>query len=122
MVRPTDKKGLKLFLGTVNHVAQFYNHLSSVTQRLQTLTHEDAEFLWSEAQEEAFLEPKRLVAQAPVLMYYDLQFPVTLQVDASEKGLGGTLLQPNRDNKLPPVAFTSSSLNKTEKRYSQIHI
>ena len=43
-----------------------------------------------------------------------------LQVDASEEGLGGALLQPNAEGKLQPVAFTSNSLNSTEQRYSQI--
>ena len=45
---------------------------------------------------------------------------MVLQVDASEEGLGGALLQPNAEGKLQPVAFTSNSLNSTEQRYSQI--
>ena len=53
-------------------------------------------------------------------MQYDLHKPIVLQVDASEKGLGGALLQPNSDGKLQPVAFTSSSMSESEQRYSQI--
>ena len=45
---------------------------------------------------------------------------MTLQVDASEEGLGGTLLQPNSEGHLQPVAYTSNILNATEQRYSQI--
>jgi hypothetical protein len=40
---------------------------------------------------------------------------VTIQSDASEKGLGGTLLQDGQ-----PVAFTSRALTKTEQNYAQI--
>ena len=40
--------------------------------------------------------------------------PVVLQVDASESGVVGALLQPNTDNKLQPVAFTSSSISEKE--------
>ena len=53
-------------------------------------------------------------------MYYDLHKPVVLQLDASEKGLGGTLLQLNDEGFPQPVAFTSYSMNETEQRYSQI--
>ena len=45
---------------------------------------------------------------------------MVLQVDASEEGLGGALLQPNADGKLQPVAFTSNSLSSTEQHYSQL--
>jgi len=55
-----------------------------------------------------------------ILQYYDLNKPVTLQVDASEEDVGGALLQPNSEGRLQPVAYTSNSLNATEQRYSQI--
>jgi hypothetical protein len=53
-------------------------------------------------------------------MYYDLQKLVVLQTDASEVALGGALMQPNKDGKLQPVAFTSCNVSATEQRYSQI--
>lgn len=84
------------------------------------LTCDGVPFNWSKTQGEAFNKAKQLVANAPVLMYYDLRKPVILQVDASDNGLGGPLLQPNEHGKLQPVAFTSCSLNKTEQMYSQI--
>lgn len=40
---------------------------------------------------------------------------VTLQCDASEKGLGAILLQNGQ-----PVAFASRTLSETEQRYAQI--
>ena len=77
-------------------------------------------FTWSKTQEEAFQQAKNLIINAPVLQYFNLNQPVTLQVDASDCGLSGALLQPNDDQKLQPVAYTSCSLNQTESRYSQI--
>ena len=53
-------------------------------------------------------------------MYFDATLPVTLQADASDYGLGGALLQPNKDHEYQPVAFTSSTLSRAEKNYSQI--
>ena len=83
---------------------------------LTRLTRNDTSFIWAQAQEDAFAKAKTLIATTPVLQYYDINKPVTLQVDASEEGLGGALLQPKTDG----VAYTSNSLNSTKQRYSQI--
>ena len=50
-----------------------------------------------------------------MLKYYDMNVEVTLQCDASEKGLGATLLQNGQ-----PFAFASRTLSKVEQRYAQI--
>ena len=47
--------------------------------------------------------------QAPVLQYYDVNKPVTIQCDASGKGLGAVLLQDNK-----PVCYASRALTETE--------
>ena len=84
------------------------------------LTQAAVPFIWSDAQDQAFNKAKQLIASAPVLAYYDLRKPVILQNDASDYAAGGALLQPNNKGYLQPVAFTSSSMNPTEQRYSQI--
>ena len=118
--RPKDKTALLRLIGMLNYLSPFCQNLSAVIQPLRALTKEGVEYVWSEIQDKAFNEAKHLVSTAPTLMYYDINKPVTLQVDASEGGLGGALLQPNKDNKLQPVAFTSCSMSETEQRYSQI--
>ena len=50
-----------------------------------------------------------------VLKYYDASEEVTLQCDASERGLGATLTQKGQ-----PVAFASRTLSTTKQRYAQI--
>ena len=84
------------------------------------LTQTAVPFIWSDAQDQAFNKAKQLTASAPVLAYYDLRKPVILQTDASDYAVGGALLQPNNKGYLQPVAFTSSSMNPTEQRYTQI--
>lgn len=51
-----------------------------------------AQFVWSSLHDRAFTKVKRLVSNHPVLRYHDINEAVTLQCDASEKGLGATLL------------------------------
>ena len=50
-----------------------------------------------------------------MLKLYDPEIPVTIQADASSKGLGACLLQNSQ-----PVAYTSRALTDTESRYAQI--
>ena len=58
---------------------------------------------------------KKLVTCHQVLKYYDLEEQVTIQCDASEVGLGATLLQNGQ-----PVVFASRALSATEQRYAKI--
>ena len=86
-----------------------------VSQPLRDSTMKNAQFVWSSLHDRAFSEVKRLIRNQPVLKYYDINEEVTLQCDASEKGLGATLLQGGQ-----PVAFASRTLSTTERRYAQI--
>ena len=117
---PRNKAALLRFLGMANYLSAYCSNLSTVIRPLTALTQKDLPFSWTENQERAFNDAKQLIAAAPILQYYDLGKPVVLQVDASEEGLGGALLQPNAEGKLQPVAFRSNSLSSTEQRYSQI--
>ena len=60
-------------------------------------------------------EIKLLVASTPVLAFYDTRKYVTIQGDASQNGLGATLLQEGR-----PVSYASRALTSAEKNYAQI--
>ena len=115
MPRPTCKKELATLLGFVNYLSKFLPRLAEVTQPLRELAAKDTPFLWSPQHESAFANIKQLVADHPVLKFYDPGAEVTLQCDASEYGLGATLLQGGQ-----PVAFASRTLSRTERNYAQL--
>ena len=71
--------------------------------------------MWDEHQQQALDNLKRAVTQTPVLRYYSLEEEVTLQCDASQAGLGTTLMQKGQ-----PVAYASRALTPTEVQYAQI--
>ena len=100
---------------STRNVSKFLPQLADVMEPLRRLTRKDTEWTWSEKQDKAFSEVKRLVSQAPVLSYYQPDRPLSIQCDASQKGLGAALLQDGR-----PIAYTSCSLGDTEQRYAQI--
>ena len=115
MPKPTSKQELLSLLGFINYLAKFMPKLAHISQPLRELTTKKVQFLWSPQHDKAFNEVKQLTTKHPVLKYYDLNEEVTLQCDASEKGLGATLLQSGQ-----PVAFASRTLSQTEQRYAQI--
>ncbi len=120
MPPPTDTLGVMRFCGMVNYLSEFCPHLSQVVQPLYDLTKASHEFLWSPTHQAAFEKAKTLVIQAPCLAYFDQSKSITLQVDASQGGLGGALLQPSSSGKLQPVAYTSCKLRPNEEAWAQI--
>ena len=74
----------------------------------------DTTFVWDSVQDQAFDRVKSAITEAPVLAYYDPLKPITLQVDASSKGMGATCLQEGR-----PISFASKTLTQTEQGYAQ---
>ena len=115
MPHPTNVQSLRRFLGMVNYLAKFLPCLSDETEVLRKLTEKDAEWCWLTAHEEAMARIQRMISTAPVLAYYDVTKPVTIQCDASQFGLGAALLQDGH-----PIAYSSRALTVTERNYAQI--
>ena len=122
MPTPRNKAVILRFIGMVNYLSAFCEHLSLIIKPLRNLTQNGVQFNWFEAQENAFKKAKDVIAKAPTLAYYDLHKPVVIQADASDESLyyRGALLQPHEHGRLQPVAFTSCSMSPAEQRYSQI--
>ena len=114
MAPPRNKAGVQRFVRMANYLSPYCPNLSTIIRPLTQLTKSDTPFMWAQAQDDAFNKAKHLISTAPVLQYYDHNKPVTLQVDASEEGVGCALLRPNSEGRLRPVAYTSNSLNTTE--------
>ena len=123
MPPPRNKATLLQFIGMVNFLSPFCENLSATIRPLTDRTKDSMAFVWSTTQQDAFLKAQNIIANAPVLQYYNLDKPVTLQVDASDSGLGGVLMQPNNSGILQPVAllhcYTSCGLTPTKRWYSQ---
>ena len=70
-----------------------------------------------EPKKRAYAALKKAVISKPILMLPDVNKKIVLRTDASDIGLGATLLQ-NRDRHIFPVAYASRKLLDREKRYS----
>ena len=113
--KPTNKHDVQRLLGMVNFIAKFAPNISDVTAPLRELIKKNVAFHWLETHEKAFRDLQHLLTDPATLRYYDVAKPVTLQVDASQNGLGAALIQHQG-----PVAYTSKAMNDTQRRYAQI--
>ena len=117
MTPPTDKQQLASFIGMVTYMGNFVPHLSHHTEPLRAILKQDAIFNWDPMANNSFQRIKNLIAKTAnqPLKYYYRTKPVTVQADASQRGLGACLIQDGQ-----PIAFASKSLTDTETRYANI--
>ena len=117
MTPPQTKQELQSFLGAVNYLQMFVPHLNSNTEPLWALLKKENCFAWDENTNTCFQKIKSQLQKALLrpLRYYDRTKPVTLQYDASLKGLGACIIQDGQ-----PIAFASKSLTDTEAHYANI--
>ena len=88
-----NRDDLQRFLGMVTYMGGFITNLSQLSSISWDLLRKDVPFEWSEDQEMAFHTLKGAVTTEASMAYYDVAKPITLAVDASQKGLGAALVQ-----------------------------
>ena len=113
--KPANKHDVQRLLGVVNFITKFEPNISGVTAPLRELIKKNVAFNWLETHEKAFRDLQHLLTDPATLRYYFVARPVTLQVDASQNGLGAGLIQ-NQG----PVAYASKAMKDTQRRYAQI--
>ena len=79
----TDLAELRTFLGMVQYLAKFCQHLSTASQPLRQLEKE-VKGHWQRSQNKAFNEIKDLVTKALVLRCFDVSKNITIQCDTSQ--------------------------------------
>ncbi|XP_014663369.1 PREDICTED: uncharacterized protein K02A2.6-like [Priapulus caudatus] len=112
---PQDKEDLQRFLGMMNFLSPYIPKYADQVAILRDLLKKGVPYLWQEDHQEAYCQLRKAGQQDSSLKYYDPETPVTLEVDASSKGLGACLLQQGK-----PVAYASKSLSPCQAQYSNI--
>ena len=120
MSSPSSIQEVRRFLGMCNHLRKFSSELADKTKPMRDLLSEKTHWNWGIAQEKAFQEIKEIISKTPVLALYDPRVETKIHTDASSYGLGGILMQKQRNNEWQPVAYASRALSQTEQRYAQI--
>ena len=88
MPEPKEVTALKRFLMMVTYLAKVMPHLSDMTEPLRRLEDKNVEFQWLPQHSLTMNTIKKPLTKTPVLRYYDVNKPITVQCDASQSGLG----------------------------------
>ena len=104
---PTNVTELQEFLGLVTYLSPFIPGLSTLTTPLRELLKKDTDFSWNHTYDITFEWVKEAIISNTTLRYFNPSLPVTIQVDASQVGLGAAFLQNGK-----PIAFASKALKK----------
>ena len=92
---PTSKAATICFIGMITYLSKYCPALRNEIKPLKDVSNDQSDFTCGPEQDGIFNTCKKLISQAPTLRYFDVNAPVMLQVDASEDGIGGAILQPN---------------------------
>lgn len=115
MPPPRDKAELQQFLGMATYLSPFIRNMSSLTADLRELLRQENSFVWSDNHQRSFDTIRNQICASATLRYFDPNKETTVQVDASSRGLGATLMQDGE-----PVAYASKALSDAETRYANI--
>ena len=90
----------------------------------------NTKFLWLDNHTDAFNKLKTASCKDVTLKYFDSSLPIYIECDASKKGIGVVMLQPDSaientsksdiPNNLRPVFYANKALTETESNYSNI--
>ncbi|SJL15199.1 uncharacterized protein ARMOST_18685 [Armillaria ostoyae] len=112
---PMKKKELQSFLGFTNFYRKFIKNYSKVVRALTQLTG-NAEWTWGAAQNQAFQQLKKQMAEDVILAIPNRTGRFRVEADASNGAIGAVLSQ-EQDGRWRPVAFMSKALTATERNY-----
>ena len=116
--RPTNKTGLKRFLGLVQFLHSFIPQLHQQISILAPLTsvRKPDKIIWNDNEILAFDQLKEMVQSVKPLTHPDMTKPFHVFTDASKNGLGGMLAQAH-DGKMQPVAYCSKVFSETQQNW-----
>ena len=116
---PKDVTALKSFLGLLMFYSRFLSDHATVLAPLNNLLRKSVKWKWTNTEQRAFNEAKKLILESKTLVHYNPALPIYLSCDASSYG-AGAVLSHKIDGEYRPISFASCSLTDSQRNYSQI--
>ena len=121
---PQSKKQVRQIMGFFSYFRDYIPNFSALAKPLTDLTAKKVpnQIPWGQAEQMAFEKLKTELCRATdeSLAIVDFNKPFFIHVDSSNHTVGGSLTQPDVDQKERPVAFISKKLSKTQQSWSTI--
>ena len=93
MPPPTDRTGIKRFLGCCGYYRKFIPDFGPRTARMTDLLQQTTKWLWSDKCQAEFEDLRSAMSKKPVLILPRWDLPFIVKTDASDDGMGCLLLQ-----------------------------
>jgi hypothetical protein len=108
----TSISDIQSFLGLAGYYQRFIEGFLKIRKPKTELLENDKKFKWMPACEASFLELKKRLMTAPILVMPDMEKPFSIYCDVSGQGLGCVLMQDGH-----VVTYVSRQLRKHEAHY-----
>ncbi|UYV80156.1 hypothetical protein LAZ67_18001842, partial [Cordylochernes scorpioides] len=115
--QPKKAKEVQSFLGMCSYYRKFIKDFSLIADPLTSLIRKNVQIIWTGKQEEAFQNLKKALMNPPILGHFDPNAATCIHTDASNIGLGATLIQ-NIGGEEKVISYLSRTLSKPEQNYS----
>lgn len=113
---PNNIHEVRQFLGLTGYFRKFVKGYGEIAHPLTSLLKKEARWQWCENEEHAFTVLKERLISRPVLALYDHTLETELHTDASSQGVGGILMQWQKDIRvLKPIAYFSRQTTPEER-------
>jgi hypothetical protein len=110
---PKNKRQLRRFLGMINYYRDMWKRRSHVLAPLTAISSNKSKWQWTDKEQKAFEEAKRMVMREAQLNYPDFNKEFHIYTDASDYQLGAVIMQEDK-----PLAFYTRKLNKAQSKYT----
>ena len=124
---PTSKTGVRSMMGALNFYRHFIKNFAAVAKPLNELLKDETPdkgeafirtFTCKPEYREAFERLKTIMTTAPVVLHHpDFEKPFEIHTDASQLGLGATLIQRDKNGNPRVIEYASTSVNDRERNY-----
>ena len=114
---PRTATQVRAFWGLASFYRRFITGFSQVAAPLNRLTQKNTPFVWFDACEKSFHQLKLALVSPLLLAYPDFGKEFRLATDASNDAVGAILSQ-DHDNRERVIAYYSSTLTQTQRRWS----
>ena len=116
--RPKTQTQVRGFCSLASYYRKFVKGFSEIAAPLNKLTQKEQPFIWDESCESAFHTLKDALTSSPIVAHPDFSMPWLLYCDASLNSIGSVLAQKDTAGREHVIAYFSSSLSKTERKWS----
>ena len=113
MTSPKKTKDVRRFVGMVNYYRDMWHRRAHTLTPLTKLCSTKLKFNWTQTEQKAFEDMKKIVGRDVLLSYPDFSKEFVIHTDASKFQLGAVISQGSK-----PIAFYLRKLNQAQQNYT----